>query len=52
MEKCTSLLTTKHFKQVDSVPTKTLQSKKKRKKGSFRKLRSKFFPHEYKNYMQ
>ena len=27
MEKCMSLLTTKDFKQIDSDPTKTLESK-------------------------
>ena len=45
IEKCISLLTTKHFKQVDSDPTKTLESKVLR---SLRKLKSKLSPHEYK----
>ena len=37
MDKCMSLLTTKHFKDVDSVPQK-----------SFTKLKSKAPPYEYK----
>ena len=45
LEKCMSLLTTKHFKQVDSDPGKILESKVQR---SLRKLKSKFFPYEYK----
>ena len=40
-----SLLTTKHFKQVDSDPAKTLESKVQR---SMRKLKSKLSPFEYK----
>ena len=43
--KCMSLLTTKYFKQVDSNPTKTLESKVRR---SLRNLNSKLSPHEYK----
>ena len=45
IEKCMSLLTTKHFKQVDRDPTKTLESKAER---SLRKLKSKLSPCEYK----
>ena len=45
VEKCTSFLTTKQFKQVDSDPTKTLESKVQR---SLRKLKSKLSPYEYK----
>ena len=40
-----SFLTTKQFKQVDSDPTKTLESKVQR---SLRKLKSKLSPYEYK----
>ena len=40
-----SLLTTKHFKQIDSDPTKTLESKVQR---SLRKFKSKLSPYEYK----
>ena len=40
-----SLLTTKHFKQVDSDPTKTLESKLQR---SLRKLKSKLSSYGYK----
>ena len=45
IEKCMSLLTTKHFKQVDCDLTKTLESKVQR---SLRKLKSNFSPYEYK----
>ena len=45
IEKCMSFLTTKQFKQVDSDPTKTLESKVQR---SLRKLKSKLSPYEYK----
>ena len=45
IEKCFSLLTTKHFKQVDSDPTKTLESNIQR---SLRKLKPKVSPFEYK----
>ena len=45
IEKCMSFLTTKQFKQVDSNPTKILESKVQR---SLRKLKSKLFPYEYK----
>ena len=49
LEKCMSLLTTKHFKQVDGDPTKTLESKVQR---SLRKLKSKL-PHiNTRNYIQ
>ena len=40
-----SFLTTKQFKQVDSNPIKTLESKVQR---SLRKLKWKFSPYEYK----
>ena len=46
IEQCLCLLTTKHFKQVDSDPTKILESKIQR---SLRKLKSKLSPYEYKN---
>ena len=45
MERCMSFLTTKHFKQVDSNPTKTLKSKVQ---CSLRNLKSKVSPYEYK----
>ena len=45
IEKCMSFLTTKQSKQVDSDPTKTLESKVQR---SLRKLKSKLSPYEYK----
>ena len=45
LEKCMSFLTTKQFKQVDSDPTKTLESKVQ---GSLRKLKSKLSPYECK----
>ena len=45
IEKCMSFLTTEQFKQVDSDPTKTLESKVQR---SLRKLKSKLSPYEYK----
>ena len=45
LEKCMSMLTTKHFKLVDSDPTKTLESKVQR---SLRKLKSRLSPYEYK----
>ena len=45
LEKCMSMLTTKHFKQVDSDPTKTLESKVQR---SLRKLKSRLSQYEYK----
>ena len=45
LEKCMSMLTTKHFKQVDSDPTKTLESKVQR---SLRELKSRLSPYEYK----
>ena len=45
IEKCMSFLTTKQFKQVDSDPTKTLESKVQR---SLRKLKSKLSSYEYK----
>ena len=45
MEKCMSLLTTKQFKQVDSDPTKTVESKVQR---TMRKLKSTISPYEYK----
>ena len=45
LEKCMSMLTTKHFKQVDSDPTKTLESKVQR---SLRKLKSRLSPYECK----
>ena len=45
MEKCMSFLTTKQFKQVDSDPTKTLESKVQR---SMRNSKSKLSPYEYK----
>ena len=49
LEKCMSLLTTKHFKQVDGDPTKKLESKVQR---SLRKLKSKL-PHiNTRNYIQ
>ena len=44
-EKCMSLLTTKHCKQVDRDPTKTVESKVQR---SLRKLKSKLSSYEYK----
>ena len=45
LEKCMSMLTTKHFKLVDSDPTKTLESKVQR---SLRKLKSRLSTYEYK----
>ena len=45
IEKFMFLLTTKQFKQVDSDPTKALESKKQR---SLRKFKSKLSPSEYK----
>ena len=45
MEKWMSLLTTKHFKQVDSDLTKALESNVQR---SLRKLKSKLSPYKHK----
>ena len=45
LEKCMSMLTTKPFKQVDSDPRKTLESKVQR---SLRKLKSRLSPYQYK----
>ena len=49
LEICMSLLTTKHFKQVVSDPTKTLESKVQR---SLRKLKSKLPHMSTRNYIQ
>ena len=49
IEKCMSFLTTKQFKQVDSDPTKTLESKVQR---SLRKLKSKLSHMNTRNYIQ
>ena len=45
MERGMSFVTRKHFKQVDSNPTKTLESKVQ---CSLRNLKSKVSPYEYK----
>ena len=45
LEKCMSLLTTKHFREVDRDPTKVLKSKEQR---SMRKLKSKLSSYEHK----